>query len=47
MLDDIATYGWFGTSNLATVSTYGWFTGITGKGIFIGMDGIFDEGIFY
>jgi hypothetical protein len=47
MLEEISTYGWFGVYDLVTISTYGWFSGIRGKGIFVGMDGIFDEGVWF
>jgi hypothetical protein len=46
-MDDISTYGWFGVNGLTSISTYGWFNGLAGKGIFVGMDGIFDEGVYF
>lgn len=48
----ISNFGWFESSGLGSISVFGWFIdggipGVVPKGIFVGMDGIFDEGIWY
>lgn len=47
MLTEVATYGWFGVGSFLSISTYGWYTEELNKGIFVCMEGIFDEGIWY
>jgi hypothetical protein len=52
LLESISTYGWFGNAaGLEAIGTYGWFfdetAAETAKGIFVEMDGIFDEGIWF
>ena len=52
LLESISTYGWLGDSTgLESMSTYGWWLDfeilVSTKGIFKGMDGIFDEGIWF
>jgi len=52
LLTSISTWGWFGnTSGPIAIATYGWYLDFevapATKGIFVEMDGIFDEGVWF
>lgn len=53
LLESISTWGWFGDTAgaIQAIGTYGWFEDfeipVATKGIFVEMDGIFDEGVWF
>lgn len=53
LLESVSTYGWFGEdlTGLESMATYGWYldfdVSVATKGIFVEMDGIFEEGIWF
>jgi hypothetical protein len=52
LLESIATWGWLGESTgLQSISTYGWWLDFeiepASKGLFVEMDGLFDEGVWF